>query len=98
MLDEFYELNKHLYPNLTKEHFIAIAKGPFSLVKHTMKSGILEEIRIKRLGVFRVFPGTTKRIRKNTEDYFKRKLIPEKEYNRLINMIDNYENELQRKS
>ena len=98
MLNEFYTLNKHLYPELTKEHFITICKMPFTQTKEIMKEGNLEEIRIKRLGTFKVFTGTTRHLRIKNERSLAKGLINEKEYNRVLTMINRFENGIQKKS
>jgi nucleoid DNA-binding protein len=94
LVEEFYELNKDKFPDLSKEHFIRISKHLFTNVKETFKEGNLEEVRIKNLGTFKVFPGSVRRIRKDMNVFLEKNVIPEKEYIRIIKMIDKYENDL----
>ncbi len=94
MLEEFYKLKGNSYPSISKEHFMRIAKSLFTHTRHVMRESNLEEVRIKGFGTYKVFPGTTKRMRIKYDQGFNKGIIPEKDYTTIINMIDKYENEL----
>ena len=61
-----------------------------------MVKGLVESdgVVLKNLGTFKVFPGSVRRIRKDMNVFLEKNVIPEKEYIRIIKMIDKYENDL----
>lgn len=87
---EFYEENKHKYPNMTFEEMRLICYTQFSYVKEEMENGELGNIRLKYLGIFVVFEGTAKGMLNKMKARFDALTIDTKFYFEKKAMIDKF--------
>lgn len=60
LIEEFYELNKEKYSNLSKDRIEKICKMPFYFIRSRMEDNSFPLIHIKYLGKFLVYPGKVK--------------------------------------
>lgn len=91
MLNDFYLTIKEQFPTLTESEITLICKSIFLNVKETIKAGELETARVKYLGSFKVFPGKVRNLKTKYTSHYNRGLMGEKEYTRLMTMINKYE-------
>ena len=90
LVEEFYETEKHSYPNLHLTEFKLICNSPFKFVKEIINRGTLKNIRFQYFGVFEVMPSRVKYSLKTLEDNFKKNKITEERYNKRKNILENY--------
>ena len=90
LIEEFYEENKHTYPDLSISEFRLICNSPFNFVKQVINRGILKNIRFQYFGVFEVMPSRVKYSLKTLEENFKANKITEKRYNKRKEILEKY--------
>lgn len=90
LIDEYYEIEKHNYPNISKEEFNKICRAPFNYIKNEIEGEELPEIGIKHLGTFSVKMGTAKFSIKNLEVVFQKGNISLFRYTKLKKILSNY--------
>ena len=91
LIEEFYEENKHIYPDLSINEFRLICNSPFKFTKEVINRGTLKNIRFQYFGVFEVMPSRVKYSLKTLEENFKSKKITEERYNKRKEILQNYE-------
>ena len=92
LIEEFYEENKHIYPDLSISEFRLICNSPFKFTKEVINRGTLRNIRFQYFGVFEVMPSRVKYSLKTLEENFKANKITEDRYNKRKEILENYEN------
>ena len=92
LIEEFYEENKHTYPDLSIDEFKIICNSPFSFAKQVINRGILKNIRFQYFGVFEVMPSRVKYSLKTLEENFKANKITEERYNKRKEILERYGN------
>ena len=92
LIEEFYEENKHIYPDLSISEFRLICNSPFKFTKEVINRGTLRNIRFQYFGVFEVMPSRVKYSLKTLEENFKTNKITEDRYNKRKEILENYEN------
>jgi len=92
LIQEFYNQEKHKYPDLTLEQFKEVCFGPWRFVKTQMESGELPEVRLKYFGTFQVYEGRAKHMLENLKKRFKFHKIEAKQYFRLKEMLEKFLN------
>ena len=92
LIEEFYEENKHIYPDLSINEFKLICNSPFKFTKEVINRGTLKNIRFQYFGVFEVMPSRVKYSLKTLEENYKSKKITEDRYNKRKEILENYEN------
>ena len=92
LIEEFYEENKHTYPDLSVNEFRIICNSPFSFAKQVINRGILKNIRFQYFGVFEVMPSRVKYSLKTLEENFKANKITEERYNKRKEILERYGN------
>ena len=90
LIEEFYEENKHTYPDLSIDEFKIICNSPFSFAKQVINRGILKNIRFQYFGVFEVMPSRVKYSLKTLEENFKANKITEERYNKRKEILEKY--------
>lgn len=90
LIKEFYEQEKHNYPDVSFEQFKEICFGPWRFLKHEMESGRLPKVRFKYFGTFQVYPGRAKNMLYNLNKRFQFHKIESKQYYRLKEMLENF--------
>ena len=90
LIEEFYEENKHTYPDLSINEFRIICNSPFSFAKQVINRGILKNIRFQYFGVFEVIPSRVKYSLKTLEENFKANKITEERYNKKKEILEKY--------
>jgi len=92
MFEEFYELIKKDYPDLSKKQLEDILKnGLLYQTRKTIESGSLETVRIKHFGKFTVYPKRVAGLKKLYEHEYSNNRMTKKRFDELINSINNYE-------
>ena len=91
LVEEFYEENKHIYPDLSISEFRLICNSPFKFTKEVINRGTLKNIRFQYFGVFEVMPSRVKYSLKTLEENFKTKKITEDRYNKRKEILEAYE-------
>ena len=91
-IEQYYELIKERYPDITLEHFKLICTAPFKQIKRVMSSGVLRDIRLQFFGVFEVSGSRVKYSKKTLTENFENNLISEKRYTDRLKVLDSYEN------
>ena len=91
LIEEFYEENKHIYPDLSINEFRLICNSPFKFTKEVINRGTLRNIRFQYFGVFEVMPSRVKYSLKTLEENFKSKKITEDRYNKRKTILESYE-------
>ena len=92
LIEEFYEENKHIYPDLSIDEFKIICNSPFKFTKQVINRGILKNIRFQYFGVFEVMPSRVKYSLKTLENNYKTDKITEERYNKRKEILENYGN------
>ena len=92
LIEEFYEENKHTYPDLSINEFRNICNSPFKFAKEIINRGTLKNIRLQYFGVFEVMPSRVKYSLKTLEDNFKKNKITEEKYNKRKEILERYGN------
>ena len=90
LIEEFYEENKLIYPDLSINEFRLICNSPFSFAKQVINRGILKNIRFQYFGVFEVMPSRVKYSLKTLEENYKSKKITEERYNKRKEILEKY--------
>ena len=90
LIEEFYEENKHTYPDLSINEFRIICNSPFSFAKQVINRGILKNIRFQYFGVFEVMPSRVKYSLKTLEENFKANKITKERYNKRKETLEKY--------
>ena len=90
LIEEFYEENKHTYPDLSISEFRLICNSPFSFVKQVINRGILKNIRFQYFGVFEVMSSRVKYSLKTLEENFKNNKISEDRYLKRKAILERY--------
>ena len=91
LIEEFYEENKHIYPDLSIDEFKIICNSPFKFTKQVINRGILKNIRFQYFGVFEVMPSRVKYSLKTLENNYKTDKITEERYNKRKEILEAYE-------
>ena len=91
LIEEFYEENKHIYPDLSINEFRLICNSPFKFTKEVINRGTLRNIRFQYFGIFEVMPSRVKYSLKTLEENFKSKKITEDRYNKRKEILEAYE-------
>ena len=91
LIEEFYEENKHIYPDLSISEFRLICNSPFKFTKEVINRGTLRNIRFQYFGVFEVIPSRVKYSLKTLEENFKTNKISEERYNKRKEILEAYE-------
>ena len=92
LIEEFYEENKHKYSDIPLNEFKLICSSPFMLIKEVMNRGILKDIRLKYLGVFKVVPARVKHSLINLESNYKEGKISKDRYEKRKKILGKYDN------
>jgi hypothetical protein len=90
LVEEFYELNKHLYPGISLEDMKLCCNTPFLFVRREMESGELKTIRLKFFGTFLTYPNRIKFVLIRMEEQFKSLTLSAKTYFEKKAIIDKY--------
>ena len=90
LIEEFYEENKHIYPDLSISEFRLICNSPFKFTKEVINRGTLRNIRFQYFGVFEVMPSRVKYSLKTLENNYKTGKITKERYNKRKNILENY--------
>ena len=90
LIEEFYEENKHIYPDLSINEFRLICNSPFKFTKEVINRGTLKNIRFQYFGVFEVMPSRVKYSLKTMEENYKSKKITEERYNKRKEILEKY--------
>jgi hypothetical protein len=93
LVEEFYNLNKDKFPDITLEQAKDICYGPWRFLKKEMESGELSEVRFKYFGSFQVYPGRAKNMLENIKERFKFNKINKEEFFRIKTMLEKFINE-----
>ena len=91
LIEEFYETEKHSYPNLSINEFRNICNSPFKFTKQVINRGTLRNIRFQYFGVFEVMPSRVKYSLKTLTENFKSNKITEDRYNKRKEILEAYE-------
>lgn len=91
LIEEFYNKNKDTYPEVSLEEFKLICNSPFLLIKEVMNRGLLKDIRIKYLGLFKVVPSRVKYSLINLEKNYEEKKISKERYEKRKKILTSYE-------
>jgi len=91
-LKKFYEEYENFFidNNISLLTLKEITKTPFKFLKLEMENGLLNEIRLKYFGVFKVHMGTAKSKLKKLEIDYKKGHIKTSEYERIKTMLTKY--------
>lgn len=89
---EFYDKEKDNYPDLDFKSMRDLIKTPWIFLKRSMEDGFLCSVRFKYFGVFNVYKGRVKFMRKRTEENFKKGYITEEKYKEYTKILDRYLN------
>ena len=92
LIEEFYEENKHIYPDLSISEFRIICNSPFKFTKEVINRGTLRNIRFQYFGVFEVMSSRVKYSLKTLEENYKSKKITEERYNKRKEILERYDN------
>ena len=92
LIEEFYEENKHTYPDLSIGEFRIICNSPFKFIKEVINRGVLKNVRLQYFGVFEVMPSRIKYSLKTLEENFKTNKITEDRYNKRKEILERYGN------
>lgn len=98
LLNEFFEKERHTFPQVTYDQARDIVAGPWRHLHKTMSDGELEEVRIKYFGNFTIYPKKVEAEEAKLETRFKAGIVSEKDYIRIKAMIKKYKDEQQDKS
>ena len=90
LIEEFYEENKHTYPDLSISEFRIICNSPFKFIKEVINRGVLKNIRLQYFGVFEVMPSRVKYSLQKLEENYKEKKISEERYNKRKEILEKY--------
>ena len=90
LIEEFYEENKYIYPDLSISEFRLICNSPFKFTKEVINRGTLRNIRFQYFGVFEVMPSRVKYSLKTLEENFKTNKISEERYNKRKEILERY--------
>lgn len=93
LLNEFFEKERHKFPQVSYDQFRDIVVGPWRHLKEVFESGTLEEVRIKYFGKFLVHKGKAKAELERVTKRFKDKTMPDKQYFKIKAMIEKFLNE-----
>lgn len=77
---QYYEQEKHKYPDMPYEQFKEICRSPSNFFKECIKSGRLPRIFVKYLGKFRVFPSRLKDEIRKYKRFFDKGIIDEETF------------------
>lgn len=91
LVEEFYNKNKETYPEISLEEFKLICSSPFLLIKEVMNRGLLKDVRIKYLGLFKVVPSRVKYSLINLEKNYEEKKISKERYEKRKKILTSYE-------
>jgi hypothetical protein len=86
----YFKSIRNDYPDLTFEQVKEIAMGPWVFTKHIFESGVIDTIRLKYFGVFKVPPTRAKRLLREAKYRFDNKYITPKQYFKIKASIENY--------
>lgn len=89
-INEYFELIKEQYPNITLAQVNRICRTQFKLVKAEMESGNLRTIKIMYLGTFTVKRGRAIGMLRKTELYFRSGKINNEIRNYIQKIVKNY--------
>lgn len=90
LTEEFFNIYKSRYPNLTIEQVREIVYTPWRFTKHHMESGELPKIRHKYFGVFQVYPGRAKHMLESIKQRFRFHKIEPEQYFKLKKMLEEF--------
>ena len=90
LVKEFYEREKHKYPDMSFEQFKLCCTTPFLNVRKEMESGSLKTVRLKFFGTFLVHIKRAKELLKNMEKRREAKTITEEYYLKRKEMITKF--------
>ena len=91
IIEEFYNKEKHLYPDLSLNEFKLICNSPFKFTKEVINRGTLKNVRLQYFGVFEVMPARVKYSLKTLEENYNTGKITSERYNRRKEILGNYE-------
>ena len=92
LLEGFYPIVKHQYPDLTEQEIKDIVLTPFKMVKEDMENGEMSTCRLKYLGTFLVWPRHAKACLDRLTKRWKELKVDNKEYFELKKKIEDYVN------
>lgn len=90
LVEEFYEANKHLYPDMSFEDWKLCCNTPFTFLRKEMESGELKTVRLKYFGTFLTYPRRVEHVLIRMERQFKDLTLSAKTYFEKKLMIDKY--------
>ena len=91
LIEEFYEENKHTYPDIPLSEFNNICNSPFKLVREVMNRGLLKNIRLQYFGVFEIMPSRVKYSLQNLESNYTKGVVSEKRYKERKEILSSYD-------
>lgn len=89
---EFYEREKANYPHLEFKAMRDLIKTPWIFLKRAMEDGFLSSVRFKYFGIFTVYKGRVKFMKKRTKENFEEGYITEEKCNEYTEILDRYLN------
>lgn len=91
LYEEFYEREKDNY-NLEFKQMRDLIKTPWIYLKHQMENGLLPTVRFMYFGVFTVYQGRAKFMKKRTQENYDKGYISESRYKKYMDMLNNFLN------
>lgn len=76
-VEQYYEQEKHKYPDMPYEQFKEICRFPAQFFKECIRGNRLPRILVKHLGKFRVFPSKLKNEIAKYKKFFEKGIIDE---------------------
>lgn len=92
--DEFYELIKDKYPNLTERQIEEITSFPYYKARESLESGTFPVIKLKYFGTFLVYPKKAVAVIKNLDKALIKGRVTQEEHDLKKTRIINYLNKL----
>lgn len=86
---EFYLQEKDNY-NLDFKQMRDLIKTPWIFLKREMENGLLNTVRFMYFGIFTVYQGRVKFMKRRTQENFDKGYINESRYNKYMTMLNRF--------
>jgi hypothetical protein len=88
LFEEFYEREKENYPGMEFKEMRDLIKTPWIFLKREMENGLLRAVRFKYFGLFIVYQGRAKYMRRKTIENFEKGYISKEKHDKCVAMLD----------
>lgn len=90
LMTEFHERMSSKFPDISLKQGKEICNGPWRFLAEEMKSGELEEVRLKYFGTFQVYIGRAKHMFTGLKERFRFNKINKNDYFRIKDMLEKF--------